>query len=35
VHAYGYVKAVVTGEPAHPGANNKVDLRRAASSSAA
>ena len=24
VHAYGYVKAVVTGEPPHPGGNQKV-----------
>ena len=24
VHAYGYVKAVVTGEPPHPGENEKI-----------
>jgi len=30
VHAYGYVKARVTGEPPHPGANDKVDFRRPA-----
>ena len=26
VHAYGYVKAVVTGTPPHPGGNEKVKL---------
>lgn len=26
VHAYGYVKAVVTGEPPHPGDNKKVSF---------
>jgi len=26
VHAYGYVKAVVTGQPPHPGENEKVRL---------
>lgn len=26
VHAYGYVKAVVTGEPPHPGENKKVSF---------
>lgn len=26
VHAYGYVKAVLTGEPPHPGENRKVDF---------
>lgn len=26
VHAYGYLKAVTTGEPPHPGANDKVDF---------
>ena len=30
VHAYGYVKARVTGEPPHPGANDKVAFRRGA-----
>jgi hypothetical protein len=24
VHAYGYVKAALTGEPPHPGENRKV-----------
>lgn len=27
VHAYGYVKAKLTGEPPHPGENEKVTLR--------
>lgn len=27
VHAYGYAKAVVTGEPPHPGENKKLNLR--------
>ena len=26
VHAYGYVKAVLTGEPPHPGGNEKVSF---------
>lgn len=26
VHAYGYVKAVLTGEPPHPGENRKVNF---------
>ncbi len=26
VHAYGYLKAVVTGEPPHPGENEKIRL---------
>jgi len=26
VHAYGYVKAVVTGQPPHPGENEKIRL---------
>ena len=26
VHAYGYVKAVVTGEPPHPGDNKKISF---------
>jgi general stress protein 26 len=26
VHAYGYVKAVMTGEPPHPGENHKVSF---------
>ncbi len=26
VHAYGYVKAVVTGEPPHPGGNEKLSF---------
>ncbi len=26
VHAYGYVKAIVTGEPPHPGENKKVSF---------
>ena len=26
VHAYGYVKAVTTGKPPHPGGNEKVKL---------
>lgn len=26
VHAYGYVKAIVTGEPPHPGDNEKVSF---------
>jgi general stress protein 26 len=26
VHAYGYLKAVVTGEPPHPGGNEKVSF---------
>jgi general stress protein 26 len=30
VHAYGYIKAVATGEPPHPGANDKVDFTRRA-----
>jgi general stress protein 26 len=30
VHAYGYIKAVTTGEPPHPGANDKVDFTRQA-----
>ena len=30
VHAYGYIKAVTTGEPPHPGANDKVDFSRKA-----
>jgi general stress protein 26 len=30
VHAYGYVKALVTGRPPNPGDNDKVDLRRGA-----
>lgn len=28
VHAYGYLKSVTTGEPPHPGANDKVDFTR-------
>ena len=30
VHAFGYVKAVTTGEPPHPGANDKVDFTKRA-----
>ena len=30
VHAYGYVKARATGEPPHPGANDKVDFTKKA-----
>ena len=30
VHAYGYLKAVTTGEPPHPGANDKVDFTKKA-----
>ena len=30
VHAYGYIKAVATGEPPHPGANDKVDFTKKA-----
>ncbi|WP_149537295.1 pyridoxamine 5'-phosphate oxidase family protein [Siccirubricoccus phaeus] len=30
VHAYGYLKAVTTGQPPHPGANDKVDLNKKA-----
>ena len=30
VHAYGYIKAVTTGEPPHPGANDKVDFSKRA-----
>jgi general stress protein 26 len=30
VHAYGYIKAVTTGEPPHPGANDKVDFTKRA-----
>ena len=30
VHAFGYVKAVTTGEPPHPGANDKVDFNKRA-----
>lgn len=30
VHAYGYLKAVTTGEPPHPGANDKVDFTKRA-----
>ncbi|MBK1662857.1 pyridoxamine 5'-phosphate oxidase family protein [Paracraurococcus ruber] len=30
VHAYGYIKAVTTGEPPHPGANDKVDFTKKA-----
>jgi general stress protein 26 len=30
VHAYGYLKAVTTGEPPHPGANDKVDFSKQA-----
>jgi general stress protein 26 len=30
VHAYGYIKAVATGKPPHPGANDKVDFTRRA-----
>lgn len=30
VHAYGYLKAVTTGEPPHPGANDKVDFSKRA-----
>jgi general stress protein 26 len=26
VHAWGYIKAITTGEPPHPGANDKVDF---------
>ncbi|WP_135468578.1 pyridoxamine 5'-phosphate oxidase family protein [Crenalkalicoccus roseus] len=28
VHAFGYLKSVTTGEPPHPGANDKVDFSR-------
>jgi general stress protein 26 len=30
VHAYGYIKAVTTGEPPHPGDNDKVDFTKRA-----
>ncbi len=30
VHAYGYLKAVTTGEPPNPGANDKVDFTKQA-----
>jgi general stress protein 26 len=30
VHAYGYLKAVTTGKPPHPGANDKVDFSKKA-----
>lgn len=30
VHAYGYLKAVTTGEPPHPGENDKVDFTKKA-----
>jgi general stress protein 26 len=30
VHAYGYVKARLTGEPPHPGANDKVEFKKGA-----
>ena len=30
VHAYGYIKAVTTGEPPHPGHNDKVDFNKQA-----
>ena len=30
VHAYGYLKAVTTGEPPHPGENDKVDFTKRA-----
>jgi general stress protein 26 len=30
VHAYGYIKAVTTGEAPHPGANDKVDFTKKA-----
>jgi general stress protein 26 len=30
VHAYGYIKAVTTGKPPHPGANDKVDFSKKA-----
>ena len=30
VHAWGYVKAITTGEPPHPGANDKVDFSKKA-----
>ena len=30
VHAWGYLKAVTTGEPPHPGANDKVDFAKRA-----
>ena len=30
VHAYGYLKAVTTGEPPHPGTNDKVDFTKRA-----
>jgi len=30
VHAYGYIKAVTTGAPPHPGANDKVDFTKQA-----
>jgi len=30
LHAYGYLKAVTTGEPPHPGANDKVDFAKQA-----
>ncbi len=30
VHAFGYLKAVTTGEPPHPGANDKVDFGKKA-----
>lgn len=30
VHAYGYLKAVTTGEPPHPGSNDKVDFTKQA-----
>ncbi|RYJ02687.1 MAG: general stress protein [Acetobacteraceae bacterium] len=30
VHAYGYLKAVTTGEPPHPGENDKVDFSKKA-----
>ncbi len=30
VHAFGYLKAVTTGQPANPGANDKVDFSKKA-----
>jgi len=30
VHAWGYVRAITTGEPPHPGANDKVDFSKKA-----
>jgi general stress protein 26 len=30
VHAWGYLKAVTSGEPPHPGANDKVDFAQRA-----